>query len=365
MEKQMNKFTIGLIAVISGLLVSMLLLLITGRNPLALLGQLFSSFTGFDLNTGQFRIRTIGNLLGYATPLLLTGLSVGFAFRTGLFNIGAEGQYIAGYVGSIVFAILSENWGLPTFIHLPLTVITAALSGALWGFIPGLLKAYYNTNEVVTTIMLNYTAMYFGSYLIISLPGSGATFTKLIPGTASLRSNFLESVFGGTTIVSMALFIALICALIYHVIIERTSFGYELRAVGLNKHASNYAGINVKRNIILSMMISGAFAGLAGAALSIGYYERGIYFNAFTNFGFDGIAVALVGGNTGIGILVSAFLFAGLRNSMPNLQINNIPLEIAQIIIGLIVLFVAMQYGINFLIKRIRNSRPKKIQEVE
>lgn len=373
-EIKVNKFLIGLVSVLSGLFIAMILLLITGRNPLILITQLLRSFSGYNFETGTFNIRTIGNLLGYTTPLIFTGLAVGFAFRSGLFNIGAEGQYIMGYVGAVSFAIITANSGLPTLIHLPLTVLVAIIFGAIWGFVPGLLKAYYNTHEVVTTIMLNYVAMYFGSYILINLPGSNTTYTKNIPETASLKLHFTEKIFGEPifehifgkgTMLNAGIIIAILCIIIFYVIMERTSFGYELRAVGLNRNASKYAGINVKRNIISSMMISGAFAGLAGATIAIGYYEKGMYFKSFSNFGFDGIAIALVGGNSAFGILFSALLFGGLRNSMPNLQSNQIPMEIAEIIISVVVTLVAMQYGVKLLIEKIKKNRKKVVEEVK
>lgn len=333
-----HRFIVPLISVLFGFLAGAIVMIITKINPLDGYNALVKGVLGNPRKFGEWIVT--------ASPLILTGLAIAFGFRTGLFNIGAEGQLIVGSFAAVAAGILIKA---PTIIHLPLVLIIAALAGALWAFIPGILKAKYRIHEVVVTIMLNYTALHLVNYFIKILPGSTNTKTVDIHPTADLSSEFLSSITGGSRL-HWGIIVALLGAAVFWFIIERTTFGYELRSVGFNPDASLYAGMKVNRNIVLSMMISGAFAGLAGAMISIGTFDYARVIGGFENYGFDGIAVALLGNNSGLGIVISGFLFGALKSGSASMALANVPKEIAQIIMAFIVLFAAMNYGIKRLL---------------
>ncbi len=347
---------ISLVAVLASFLVAILVMLLTGLNPSRFFVALIRTFSGYDILRGNFNPRYIGEFVQVSLPLILSGLSVGFAFRTGLFNIGAEGQLIMGSLGAVCVGIL---FPMPIYLHLPLAILTAALLGALWGAVPGFLKAKFGVHEVVITIMMNYIALYLSAYVIKLLPGSDNQKSADIVASALLRSDFLRSITANSRL-HWGFIIVIAAILIYRFIIDKTVFGYELRAVGFNPFAAEYAGIRVNSRIISSMIIAGAFAGLAGAMLSLGTFDYGRVLSHFENYGFDGISVALLGGNTGLGILLSGLLFGILKSSQTMMQSLGIPLEIVNIVSGLIILFVAMQYGIQALLKRFTKGKEEE-----
>lgn len=347
--RKTSKLTLSLIAILLAFVIASIVMLITGINPLNFFSAIIRTITGFDLQTGAFNPRYIGEFIQMSMPIILAGLSVGFAFRTGLFNIGGEGQLIMGSLGAALVAILLD---LPPVIHVVVAILVAGLFGALWGVIPGFLKAKFGVHEVVITIMLNYTALYVSALLLKMLPGSDNQKTAQFADSVLLRSNFLEKITGGSRL-HWGFIVVILAIIIYRFIINRTIFGYELRAVGFNRHAAEYAGIPVASRIVYSMAIAGFFAGLAGAMLSLGTFDYGRVLYGFENYGFDGLAVALLGGNSGFGILFAGLLFGALKSSQALMQFNRIPLEITIIVSGLIILFVAMQNGIDrFLVRR-------------
>lgn len=354
------KIVVPLIAVFGAFLIGTLIMIVTGTNPLEAFKAILRATTGFNLDqlgtSKFFNARMFGEFVTMMMPITLTGLSVAFAFRTGLFNIGAEGQLIMGAMAATVVSIIVE---LPAIIHLPLVILSAVLAGALWGLIPGFLKAKFSVHEVVVTIMLNYTALYISNYVLQQLPGS--TSVKTVPSHASgtLRSEFLASITNNSRLHWGFIFV-IIAIIVFWYIIEKTSFGYELRAVGFNKEAARYSGMRVDRNIMYSMAIAGAFSGLAGAMVSVGTFDYGRVISAAEGYGFDGIAVALLGGNTALGTVFGGLLFGGLKSSQALMQSNGVPLEIAKIISALMVLFVAMKYGIEEYLK----LRGKSLNEV-
>ena len=329
-------------------------------NPKAFFVSLIRTMTGFNLlaigKEGFFNARYLGEFIQMALPIILTGLSVGFAFRTGLFNIGAEGQVIMGSVGAVIVGILFK---FPAIIHIPLAIIVAALFGAFWGWIPGYFKAKFGVHEVVITIMLNYTALYLGNFIIKALPGSDNQKTVTLASSVLLQSKFLRAITGNSRL-HWGFIVVIIAILIYYFIIEKTTFGYELKAVGFNRDAAEYGGIKVASRIAYSMAIAGAFAGLAGAMLSLGTFDYGRVIGAFENYGFDGIAVALLGGNTALGIFFGGLLFGGLKSAQTLMQASGIPLEIAIIVSALIILFVAMNNGIDLILERLEGRKRKK-----
>lgn len=361
MTKNKDALKISLIAILCGILLGVLILVLSGENPIALFNTLLKGITGIDLMGGTgLNLRYFGEFLLTSMPIILTGLSVGFAYRTGLFNIGAEGQLMVGAMASIYVAIMVP---LPPIIHVIVCVAVGALAGALWGFVPGLLKSRFNVHEVVICIMMNYIGMYFSNWVLRGLPGSTDSKTVIIDSSASLNSELLSSLTNHSRLNWGILFVIL-AVFAYWFIIEKTSFGYSLRATGFNKDGAQYAGMKVNRNIISSMMIAGALSGLAGAIVALGTFNMGRVLTAFENYGFDGIAVALTGACNAIGIVLAGLLFGLLKVIQPLLQASGVPKEIGEIISSSIVLFVAMQYGIQVIMGWLAKRRLEKKQPV-
>ncbi len=337
---------IALVSVFLGLLAGAIFMAVTGHNPLEGYKFLFRG--------GLMNIERIGNTLATATPLIFTGLAVAFAFNTGLFNIGASGQML---FGGLCATAVGLTLVLPKPLLLLLMMVAAVLGGALWGFVPGFLKARFNVHEVVATIMMNWIA-YWVIYYTVPAHFKGLfleTESRKIPEEASLKVPWLTELFDGSYI-NLGLFIGLVAVLVVAVILNRTVLGYELKAAGFNRYASEYAGMNVQRNIILSMTIAGALAGLGGATLYVGYASN-IQIGVLPVQGFDGIAVSLLGSNTPIGVLGAAFFFGILHSGKGFMNaMTEIPPEIGDTIIATIIYFAAtsvlIDRGINALKRR-------------
>ena len=316
-RKNRDKILIPLFAVFLGFVVGAIVVLITGKSPLLMFNAMFQGVTGINLLRGGFNSRLIGELIVQSMPIVLTGLSVGFAFRTGLFNIGAEGQLMVGALAATTVALTVK---VPGVIHMPLVLLAGMSAGAIWGAIPGYLKAKYNVHEVVVTIMLNYTALHFNNWTILNVFGSvDRVKTASFPASALLKDPWLESLTNGSRL-NWGFVPAILAVILFWFIIEKTTFGYSLRAVGFNKDAARYAGMKVDRNIVMSMVIAGAFAGLAGAIITTGTFSFGRALAAAEGYGFDGIAVALVGMNQAPGILLAGLLFGMLKAAGPLMQ---------------------------------------------
>lgn len=342
---KVNNLLIPIIAVFLGIFVGAIIMLLIGQNPFVGYGALLSGVFG--------EVYYFGEMLRMMAPLMLAGLAVAFAFRTGLFNIGVEGQLIVGWLASVSVGIVIEA---PMFIHLPLAIGAGALAGAIWGFIPGFLKARFYVHEVIVTIMMNYVALYASSHIIRTYLLASGERTEKISATASLASPFLQSLTDFSRL-HYGFFIAIFACFILWFTLWKTTLGFELRAVGYNKHASHYAGMNVNRNIVLAMVISGAFAGVAGAMEGLGTYGYMSILSGFTGTGFDGIAVALLGANTAIGVFLAAGLFAALKIGAPNMQSTaGIAPELVEIVIALIIFFVASSYLIRLVINRLQKE---------
>lgn len=355
-----RKVLVPLAAVALGFVLGSLVILITGRSPLLMFNAIIQGITGFNIMSGSFNPRHIGELVVQSMPIILTGLCVGFAFRTGLFNIGAEGQLMMGALAATAVALTVRA---PAAIHLPLILLAGMAAGGLWGAIPGYFKARFNVHEVVVTIMLNYTALHVNNYTILNVFGSvDRVKTAEFPASALLRSPFLASVTNGSRL-NWGFIPVVLAVLSFWFILEKTSFGYSLRAVGFNKDAAKYAGMKVERNVVLSMIIAGAFAGLAGAVITTGTFSFGRALPAAEGYGFDGIAVALVGMNHAPGILLAGLLFGVLKSAGPLMQSAGIPREIGGIIQASIVMFVAMKLGIERLLMMARGRKAKAALE--
>jgi len=342
-----RKLLTALIAVFLGFIVGLIIAFIFGFSspgsgtytPDQVIVPMFRSFTGIDLSGNMpFTPRLIGEFIVASIPLILTGLSVAFAFKTGLFNIGAEGQLMVGGIAAALGGIYLD---LPPVIHPIVVLILAAAAGFVWGFIPGLLKAKFNVHEVVTCIMLNYIAMFLNNMIFRALPGFANERTPSIRATASLASDFLARITGGSRL-NWSFLIVIVACLFFWFVIEKTTFGYNLKAIGFNKEAARYSGMKVNKGIMLSMGISGAFAALGGATLVLGLFGAGRILNFFENYGFNGIAVSLVGLNSAVGVILSGMLFGMLQVSQPLIQGNGVPREIASIISALIIFFIAI-----------------------
>ena len=343
--------TSTLLAILCGFLVAAIVLLLAGYSPASSFAALFKGIFA--------KPKYISNVIIKATPIILTGLSVAFAFKTGLFNIGAEGQYIIGTVAAVCIGV---KLNLPPALEIPIVVLSGVLAGAIYGGIVGLLKARFGIHEVITSIMLNWIAFYLSNYIVTldayhepnstsSLPVNESSFTMLLPkwksseaGMAALKPNkWLYEVMLKTD-VNFGILIAILVAVIIWILLYRSTKGYELRAVGFNSDAAEFAGINVSRNIIRAMVISGALAGLAGSLAITGNAPHRIaQMAAFENNGFNGLSVALIAGSSPIGCIFAGLLFGGLLYGGQSVQQEvGAPTEIINIMIGTIVFFVAL-----------------------
>jgi ABC-type uncharacterized transport system permease subunit len=355
---------------------------LAGANPIDTYRAIFE---GSGLNwllpwvTGDDRMLAALNLqqtLILTVPLVLCGLAVAFAFRAGLFNIGGNGQYLVGSFAGVYAASSLE--GLPGWLHIIVTLLAGSVVGALWGGIAGFLKATTGANEVISTIMLNYTALYIGLYLFgISGPmHSSDPANASIPVSNDVLDDARLPVFWGDPELQglhIGIFIALAVTALFWVLLNRSVTGYEVRAVGYNPDAAEYGGISAGRNYVKVMLICGAFAGLAGAIDVIGWQFRIATIDVqVVNVGFYGIAVALLGRNTAIGTAVAALLFGALLNgtSVRNLDPSVFAPELAGnltfIIQGLIVLFVSAPVLVTLLSpRRLRRRRARRAAGAE
>jgi ABC-type uncharacterized transport system permease subunit len=349
--------TVSILVVLLGFVCGTLLVVAVGRNPANMYAALVQTLTGFDLTRGTWNARYIGEWLTASLPLILCGLSMGFAARTGLFNIGAEGQYIIGLTLAQFVALYGPR--VPG-LHWALALAAGALGGAAWGGIVGFLKAKYSVSEVVSTIMLNYVAFFLSRYVTRLIPEANTYRTQTFPVTAKLTDPLLADLTNGSRL-NIGLYVALACCLFYWFVIERTRLGFSLRATGLNKEAARCGGIKVTRAISSSMAIAGAFAGLAGVVVALGSFSYGRVLAGYDNYGFNGIAVALVGNSTAGGTLVSGLLFGMLASAQPLMQSRQIPKEVTWIISGLVVVFISLRAGFRMLLE----WRAKKIAERE
>ena len=340
--------------------------LLVGKDPISTYEAIWRG-TGlqwfFPWTTGEDRELAALNLqqtLIITTPLILTGLAVAFAFRAGLFNIGGQGQYIVGSIAAVWVG--SEFAGMPGFLHIVLAILAACLAGAFWAGIAGGLKATVGANEVVSTIMLNYTAIFIGLYLF----GLGGPLQNDREATLPVSNDVVEAarlpVFWGDPILQglhIGLFIALVAVALFWFLLNRSTTGYEVRAVGLNPEAARYSGMSVSKNYVLVMAVCGLFAGLAGSMDVLGWQFRIATNDIEVNqLGFIGIAVALLGRNTASGVVAAALLFGALlsgtsqRNLDPTIFEPELAKNLTYILQGLVVLLVSADVLVVRLLRR-------------
>ncbi|WP_312286138.1 ABC transporter permease [Terrisporobacter sp.] len=338
------------LSILLGLLVGAIVLIISGNSPIEAYGAMIEGIIG--------KPKYIAWTIIKATPYILTGLSIAFAFKTGLFNIGAEGQFI---IGALVATVVGYSINLPAIIHIPLTIILAGLAGGLWGSIAGFLKSKFGINEVIATIMLNWIAFYLSNFMIsssfISVPNSEASVN--IQDSASIGIDWLKGLVGPATSVNWGIIISIVLVLVIWFILTKTTLGFELRAVGHNKDAAEYAGIDVGKSILKSMAIAGLLAGVAGAIQVMGVTHNITVLAAQEGYGFDGIAVALIANSNPIGVIFSGLLFGAFKYGGIKMQSVGAPSEVINIVIGAIVFFIALSNGLRMLYIKMKQKKAK------
>lgn len=317
-------------SVVFAFIIGAIVVVISGGDPIRAYQDLLCGGFGVACTGNIYPAFQISSTIVKAIPLVLTGISVAIAFKAGLFNIGAEGQLVVGAVATTLVGIRFAN--LPPILLVTLVLIAGALAGAIWGGIVGILKAYTGAHEVVTTIMLNYVAIYLVEFLVTGGPlslktaggnprspaiGNNAILPPLIPA----NSTFL-GLPGSVYQLSIALFVAIAAVVVFWFLLKRTTLGYEIMAVGQSQRAAHYGGISVRRTIVVTMLIAGAFAGLAGSIRIAGTSIQPYLTNSFLTdtTGFDAITVALLGLNGPIGVALSGLLVGGLQIGAPVMQ---------------------------------------------
>ncbi|MFC1803574.1 ABC transporter permease [Thermoproteota archaeon] len=334
----MKEVVYQMVAIIFAFLAGALVLYITGYSPV-------DAYSAMAL--GAFGdIFGIGQTLMQATPIIFTSLAFLVTYKAGLFNIGAEGQFLMGAIAAAFVGIYFE--GLPWIIHVPLILISSMIAGGLWGLIPAVLKTRFDAHEVITTMMLTYIAQYFTSYLVnypLKAPG-WVSQTVRLPVSGELMRILPP------TQLSSGIYIAGVVVVLVWFLLRKTIFGYELRAIGLNPTAAENAGININKGVIISLVLSGAIAGLGGAVEIMGVHKR--FIDGFSpGYGWDGLAVALVGGLDPFGSMLASVLFGALRSGgMIMSRGTGVPLDINTLLQGLVILFVAAPALIRSLLGR-------------
>lgn len=344
----LSSFGSALMAIALGLLFGFLVMLIAAP------GNAVAGFNYIVLGG----LRRIGDVFYFATPILMTGLAVGFAFKMGLFNIGASGQYTMGMLFALLVGFM---WDLPPSIHWIVAILAGMLGGMIWGFLPGFFKAFMNVHEVISSIMFNYIGMYIVDMIIQSSSTmyiSNMTRTKYLSSSAQIPSLGIAG-----SNVNLGIIIAIAIGIILYIVLQKTTFGYELKATGFNKFASDYAGMNGKTNIIKAMVIAGGLAGIGGAlailapsaiAGSSMTYEP---VNIIAANGFNGIAVALLGNSHPIGIVFSSVFISYIQRGGTLASLVGYKPEIIDIVIAVIIYFSAFAMAMNTGVARFIKKR--------
>lgn len=337
LEKKASRITISrdkllsvsvpIVAILLALLLGSILLLFIKVNPLEAYKYLiFANFSS---------AYNIAEIFAKATPIILTGLAFTFAFRTGLFNIGGEGQMFVGAIAAVFIGLKTGH--LSPFITIPLCLIAAIIAGAIWGIIPGILKGVFGSSEIIVTIMFNYVALYLVSYVV---DGPLREASGFYPQTDLIGENaFLPYIIPKTRL-HIGFLVAALLVFVVYLILWKTPFGFRLRAVGFNPDGAEYSGINIKKNIIISLAISGALAGVAGFTEIGGIHHR-LLDNFSRDVGFDGVAAALLGGANPLGVFIASLLLGMLKTGANAMQRGvGVPANIVNIIQALIIILV-------------------------
>ncbi|WP_049927420.1 ABC transporter permease [Halopiger goleimassiliensis] len=344
----LERIGIAFASTVLALAIGLVIVAAAGHNPLRFANQLVVGSFGSG--------RAIARTLRYSTLFVLTGVAVAVAFRAGVFNIGVQGQFVVGGFTTVVAIVelspyFPEN-ALGGLALLLLGTLAAVVAGGLYAALPGVLKAYGGANEIITTIMLNFIAIGFVGWLVAGRfgdPEATATRTERLPDTVTLPSPLFDD--PNLSIVGLLVTVAVVVAV--SLVISRTSFGYDMVTSGYQESAARYSGVDAKRMIVSTMTFSGVVAGLAGAVFAImiqGYYTDP---SGVGNYGFDAIAVSLLAANHPVGVVPAGLLFGGLESAGSHIQINSdVPVQLIDGIVGLVVLFVAVPELFRMLAKR-------------
>ena len=352
--KWMN-IAVPIISIVMGFLLGALIMLAFGYDPLTAYSAM--------IECAFSNVRNIGEIFVMAAPLIFTALGFSIANKAGCFNIGLPGQALCGWVASIYMAFsLPES--TPQIVMVTACVLTGLLAGAIVGLIPGILRAYFGTSEVIVTIMMNYIILFTSTYIVndvmpekwISTKGV----TNLVPENASLQPQLFAELTNHSRL-NIGIILALIALVIIWFITKKTTLGFEIRSVGLNPYASEYAGMNSKRTLMMAMTISGALAGLGGMIYGMGTFGNFFVQTSSLSIGFDGMAVSLLGSGTPLGILLSALLFSVLKIGGQGMPLyTDVPTELVDIVIASIIFFIGISYLIRFILNKMAHKPMKK-----
>lgn len=345
------KFLYTIVAIIIGFVVGAIFLVLAGISPSVAYAKLISSI----FSRPKYLVYT----LVYATPIILTGLSVAFSFKTGVFNIGAEGQFILGSIAATAVGTLIE---LPAIIHIPLCIIAAMIAGAVWSLICGLMKVKKGIHEVLSFIMFNWIAFYLSNYFVnlkaIKVEDGEASRVLYDSARILFPESWLKKI--GCPDANWGIVIAIVTAIIIWIILEKTTLGYNLKAVGFNKHSAEYAGINANKSILTALAISGAMAGLGGAIQIMGQGGRLVQFAGQEGYGFEGISVALIGSSSPIGCIFSGIFYGAMKFGGSKLNMVGVPSQIISIIMGWVIIFIAISHVFRYLLQRATEKKEAK-----
>lgn len=330
-----------LISIVVGFAVGAVFLAAVQIDVGAAYGKLFTSIFA--------NAKSLSYSVVYATPLIILGLSVAFSFRTGVFNIGAEGQFVVGSMAACVVGILVPA---PAIVLVPLCVLASAAAGAVWGMIVGILKVKWGINEVLSMIMFNWIAFYLSNY-IAGLPAiksdGNAEATKNVQEAAMiLLPKSVISKLGLCNSANWGIFVAILLSIFCYVVIEKTTLGFSLKAVGSNRDAAEYAGINVNRAVLTALGISGAMGGIAGAMNLLGMGQRISIFTAQESYGFQGIIAALIGNSNPLGVFFGGLFYGAIKYGGSRLNLIGAPSEVVNVIMGTVVFFIAISHIFKF-----------------
>lgn len=359
-SEKIRNMLVPIIAVILGFVLGAIIMLAFGYNPVVGYQSMLSS--AFQSS------KSVGEIFVTAGPLIFTALGFAVASAAGFFNIGLSGQALCGWIASILTVLALGD--APKAVVIPAAIIAGAAAGGVAAAIPGILRAFFGTSEVIVTIMMNYVLLFVGNSIVNNnLPEAWTAnkgVTKTVGQNGTLRVSWLTDLFGGSRI-NTGIFLALIFLVIVWFLMKKTTLGYEIRSVGLNPFASEYAGMSSKRTIVVSMIISGALAGLGGVVQGIGTFNYFFVQGSSLSIGFDGMAVSLLGNGTSIGILLSALLFSVLKLGGQGMQFAGIPTELVDIVIASIIFFVGINYLVRLFLAKTAGGKKEVavVQEVE
>ena len=345
LKQSLSSLLIGVVALLLALACGCLIIMIMGKSPLAAFNAIYLGSIGSKAAIGETIVK--------AAPLMLTAMAFAVTFKCGLLNIGAEGQIYMGGMAAMTVAQVVK--GVPYPLHMILCVIAGMLVGGIWGGIAGWLKVRFKADEMITTIMLNYIGLQFANFMVTNVirdPAASLPQSARAPESAQL-TQFISG-----TRIHVGVIFAAICLAFYYIFLWKTTAGYRTRVVGMNQHAAHFAGINSKKHVVLAMFMAGAFSGLAGVCEILGLQIRML--QSFSpGYGFDGIAVAMLGNNSPLGILISSLMFGALKAGSNMMQIvTQIPTATISLVQGLVILFVVAS---RFLVDRAEKRGNKKL----